>query len=446
MLPLVNILPALHSGEPMHILQGYNTHLMDAIQHQLHKIDAMSPDNMLAKLASSLELANNALKQQLASPAFKEMRKQHQARKKVIVACRKKVVILCDNGTEEQRIHEENNLLAMMRSSTCIGTQSGFFTMNSKIKGLYEYTKLVSDYTKEKEDDTKPVTGKAAFTFRRAITLQAGNFNAQHGNKELTNSRGIDALENRKTVSILLRDVYANMDDAIHQALHGELAVVADFYDEIAEPLYLLSKLMKSQDKVTPARKKVMKECLVKIGVAWRKCIDWKKPVFWKMHMAECALVAFVNEHQMCGRASAKGFENLHFDLHILKAMLAPMVNTAHRVTAMAGWQQILLMPGMGEKIDKIQPKKRKKRELYKKSADRRLEENLQVETVSMDVDDGRVEEGYFQLESGNLLSEDFREEYEFCTLKRVPQSWRRAFQNCDDLGSFAMAKAEFLE
>jgi hypothetical protein len=72
----------------------------------------------------------------------------------------------------------------------------------------------------------------------------------------------------------------------------------------------------------------------------------------------ECCLMNFVIKHGVAGQVSTEGFENKHHVMANLKMMLLPMVKMVDRVNKLVQRQAIHLLPGLNEKIDKIQSKK----------------------------------------------------------------------------------------
>jgi hypothetical protein len=67
----------------------------------------------------------------------------------------------------------------------------------------------------------------------------------------------------------------------------------------------------------------------------------------------------FVIKHGVASHVSTEGFENTHHVMANLKMMLLPMVKMVDRVNKLVQRQVIhLLLPGINEKIDKIQSKK----------------------------------------------------------------------------------------
>jgi hypothetical protein len=111
---------------------------------------------------------------------------------------------------------------------------------------------------------------------------------------------------------------------------HTRAAKVKDIMDwwlQLANDLFEICILLKSQSKMTPNRvKKKLKYHIVRYGILWRKQVTWKRPVYWKMHTIECCLMNFVIKHGVASHVSTEGFENTHHVMANLKMMLSPMV------------------------------------------------------------------------------------------------------------------------
>jgi hypothetical protein len=213
-----------------------------------------------------------------------------------------------------------------------------------------------------------------------------------------------------------------------------------DWWLSVAEPLFHMSTIMKSQAKIDGERLRNLKRYITVVGVAWRNKITYKQPVFWKMHTVECALICFVTIHGMCGRVSAEGFERKHYDMSALKTLLAPMVKTSDRVQKISQRQQVSLLPGMAKIIHKMQPKKIGRRGTYRTKTAPRREENLPERE---NVDDW-APDGFFKIESGGYLADVYQTVYNYCHHTMIPDYWKVPFPNCDGLGNFAKLKSEF--
>jgi hypothetical protein len=142
---------------------------------------------------------------------------------------------------------------------------------------------------------------------------------------------------------------------------HTRAAKVKDIMDwwlQLAHNLFEICILLKSQSKMTPNRVKKLRYHIVRYGICWRKQVTWKRHVYWKMNTMECCLMNFVIKHGVASHVSTEGFENTHHVMANFKMMLSSMVKMVDQVNKLVQRQAIHLLPGLNEKIDKIQSKK----------------------------------------------------------------------------------------
>ncbi len=114
---------------------------------------------------------------------------------------------------------------------------------------------------------------------------------------------------------------------------------------------------MKSQEKMTPERIQLLKKFLVLYALKYGERVTWKNPIFWKVHVSLCCFVNFCEKTGMGGRASAEGFENKHYLMGVIKAMMKPIVNTGIRVAKQVQRQQIFLIPNAAKKPNMVESK-----------------------------------------------------------------------------------------
>jgi hypothetical protein len=316
-------------------------------------------------------------------------------------------------------------------------TISKYAEMTAKVKGANEFLKLMKDNDKK---DKKETLEHAEFLFLNCIRQYAGYFNKEHGGMELTNARGIQALEHRQNI----HQQVCEQAHAANLVMNAKVKEVMDWWLMMADILYDISLTMKSQKKTIGDRLYQLKCNVVKYGVAWRKKITWKKPVFWKMHILECCVVPFADKHGMCGRGSTEGFENKHHEMSKLKAMLAPMANTGQRVQKLSQRQQMHLLPGLESLFEKIRNAKKiyGKRGPYKKSSGRaRHEEDAPIFHHQDESDDVPV--GCFKTELG-ILPIGFAEFYNFYKRDLAPNEWIEGIEKAESLGSKAKAEMRY--
>jgi hypothetical protein len=316
---------------------------------------------------------------------------------------------------------------------------SGFTTMTARIKGGKEMATLLKGASKTKS--ALGLLDEAEFIFHRALKQFSGAINKQHGQIELTNGRGINALEKRHEIYRMVCKAYPSDPDCA-----VKVKEIMDWWLELANDLYGMAVILKSQKKVTPERANTVKAHLVRYGIRWRKVITWKCPVYWKMHMFECCLMNFIKKHGVAGRVSAEGFENKHHAMANLKSMLSPMVKTSHRVNKLVQRQSIHLLPGLDEKLDKIESQKKRtgRRGPYNVSGRTRNIEEIETIIDEEDMDDRNVE-GYFWTLSNFLLPIELQDVYNIYERSKVPDEWHSAFESSELLADGAKFESSFL-
>ena len=307
--------------------------------------------------------------------------------------------------------------------------------MTAKIKGANEFLKMVKDDNDKK--DKKETLEHAEFLFLNCIQQCAGCFNKEHGGLELTNARAIQALENRKKIHTRA----CEQAHATNPDLSAKVKEVINWWLVMADILHPVSLALKSQQKVAGERLCQLKLNTAKHGVAWRKKVTWKNPVFHKLHSLECMIVAFAVRHGFIGRGGAEGFENKHYEMAKLKVMLAPMANTGQRVNKLSQRQQMHLLPGLESIFEKIRNAKKTcgKRGPYKKTIGRaRTEEDA---PISHDQDQSdNVPAGWFKTALG-ILPIEFAEFYNFYKRNLAPDEWIEGIEKAANLGSKAKAE-----
>jgi hypothetical protein len=250
--------------------------------------------------------------------------------------------------------------------------------------------------------------------FYRSVKQHAGaNFNKARGGDsvELTNNRGIKALERRQEIASITSKAF----EKSNPVLNAQVKAVIDWWLQQADELYEISTLLKSQKKFTPDRIQKFKRHVLKHGVAWRARVTWKEtgPVFWKMHALECAFVNFAIKHGFGGRVSTEGFENKHFLMHRLKAMLSSVLSTSHRIQKLSQRQQIHLIASVAPVFDRLQRAKEARstgpRGAYGRGQTRNNEELPDLPEGNNSTEDN-CPEGYFKTTTEYLLPNDLRE------------------------------------
>jgi hypothetical protein len=313
---------------------------------------------------------------------------------------------------------------------------SGFGFMNRLIKGGKEMLSLIESGPTNKR---LRKLNQPEYLFLQSVRKYAGSFNKQHGSMELTHGRGMNALEHREAIYTLTCEGIKDDDDINKK----KVKEVMDWWLKMAGYLLEISKFSKSQKKATDERLKNFKLNLVRYGVAWRKRIRYKNPVFWKMMVAECAFVSWVSWTRISGKGDAQGFENKHHQMNGMRALLASMVNTGQRVAKLSQRQQIFLFHEISEKMEFIENKTERtgKRQPYKTKgkSTRALEDVDALESDELDQE-------FIELENGGLLPEEMSAFYNFYKRSHMPEEWYEPIQNFVSLGSKAKNEARYFE
>jgi hypothetical protein len=311
--------------------------------------------------------------------------------------------------------------------------------MTARIKGGKEMVTALKGASKT--NNGIELLDEAEFIFHRALKQFSGSINKQHGAMELTNARGVNALEKRHEIHRMVCKAYPG--DPPRAAMVKD---IMDWWLQLANDLFEISIILKSQGKMTPHRVKKLKYHLVRYGIRWRKRVTWKCPVFWKMHTMECCLMNFVIKHGLAGRVSTEGFENKHHVMANLKTMLSPMVKTVDRVNKLVQRQAIHLLPGLNERIEKIQSKKVRtgRRGPYNVSGRTRNSEEV-VSILDEENRDDEEVDGYFRTLSNFLLPNELQDIYNIYQQRMVPDEWQSAFDSSALLGNKAKKDSAYL-
>lgn len=301
-----------------------------------------------------------------------------------------------------------------------ISIETGFGDNNRKERGLNNFVKTIKESLAKK--DTQACASQAEFLFLQSMRRYAGHFNKQHGSIELTNSRGMQALANAATIRELTCSPF--VDDA---GKHAKVTQVMDWWFFMAEILYDIGKILKSQAKFTEEKLEQYDCLLAKYGISWRQRITWKRgtAVFFKLHCMECSFRRFAMKYGMTGRASTEGFENTHYHLTALGNMLSRIVKTQHRVEKLSQRQQVSLLPELSKPFEKLgrMSKTGMTRGPYNTKASPRIEEDVEVEPDSED-EDNTDPDGFFSTDNDGLLPESFADIYNLFKKSKTPESW----------------------
>ena len=163
---------------------------------------------------------------------------------------------------------------------------------------------------------SKRPRGLLEFVLNKSIELFSGAFMAEHSGFEQTNGRALKSLEKFKEIASVCVASY----ESTHP-LHNQVKERFAEYEVVAEKLYTLCKLMKSQKKLSCEE---FDAAVAHFIDAWNTTFP-NVPYFNKLHFVMVHLPLFVKEYGFCGRASGESHESVHARIARIKACIKRM-------------------------------------------------------------------------------------------------------------------------
>ena len=450
-------------GDPLHLHGGILTHLneltldmLKAVKLQSHQNTASEATEMTTGWAESKIEAAVVIAKQVSSLQKTEDYKLGAKSCKLLQKLQKEKAkefeqVIADGSADEIIEMKRRELEDCTNKVEAAFELTGVGIMNMKIRGANKFLKLVGyNKTKAGKKQSKKLKeigelNEAEYLFKQAVRTYAGQFLVQHGPVELTCIRGMLALERRQDIARAVSAAYAETD----QEANHEVKKIMDWFLEIAEHLYEMGLLMKSQQKMTEERIKKLELHIANYLKLWYAKFEElglkKSPLFWKLHVLLCCFVQFCRKYGIGGRASTEGFENVHFWLNKLRALMAPVVNTRQRVSKISQRNQMFLHSGLQRKLKKVKNATKnlgKKRGPYKTSKLAKNQEDIVVGDTSDDVQIVNVP-GFSLTGEGDLLPESVIDLENLLQSQKVPASFYSYFSNNDDLGGKAKLEVQ---
>jgi hypothetical protein len=440
--PLLHIdddLLYLHNGEPMHVSQGLMTHLTKETATQMELIEMNGEDDFIFNLTVQVEEHITLMDDLKDSVGYKKARTAYSKADRLVKTKHNQYKQAVDDDEEEEDVIDEyfKEFEDAASKRDELGEQNEYVSMMKMIQGGLELKSLMIIFNKSKKKNFN----KAAYIFMKAVKTFAGDFNKGHGVHELTNMLGIRALEQRQKI----------YDTVVDGCNSPAVTVVMHWWLECANLLYVISIMLKTQDKLVEDDVCKLKDLVVDYVYAWRAQLETyvsenQNPIFWKMHMLCCGLIEFVEITGMAGRCSAEGFENKHYVMNKIKRLMAPIALDKLRCEKLSQRQQSCLIPGIAD-VQNFFDRADKKvstgiRGPYKSRGTRtKLLENLPLRaTVEEDAEDG-----YFVSSQGNLIPDNLADMYAFMIYGKVPEEWAQAFHDSSSLGTKAANAAPYI-
>ena len=153
---LMAVHPDFHSGDLLHMSQGYMTHLTEEMVKLLAAIDQKSTESLAKRMKLEVATANEDATGIEKSEAYRAANIRHNQLMRDVKSWENDLDRLKNKQVSPAEIAEANRKLATAKkavSEHCIS--SCFGLMNSKIKGLRDFAKIVTDYLKAKGTHSK---------------------------------------------------------------------------------------------------------------------------------------------------------------------------------------------------------------------------------------------------------------------------------------------------
>ncbi|KAL7531358.1 hypothetical protein ACHAWF_003733 [Thalassiosira exigua] len=148
---------------------------------------------------------------------------------------------------------------------------------------------------------------------------------------------------------------------AASNPLHLQVTELFNEYPDLAQKLYLLCQLMKSQEKLNPD---AFDAAALDFILAWNAVFP-EEPYFNKLHFVMMHLPDFVEEYHICGRASAESRGSVYVRFSRRKESVSRMVSTVQRYKTLFSRSVTNLRGGIAEKQAVVREKKENKRGKY---------------------------------------------------------------------------------
>ena len=269
------------SVDEMHARQGLMTHLTTELYLQLQRVEIEGEDEITDFLIEDIKKYIEETEKIKKSPEFKKKGADSKKAEKEVEADYKKYTDAIANGLppdEIDRLCADFEDLATDRDD--IGDQpKGYMNMCKIVNGGKE---LLEALQKSKKRNS---FNKVVFVFMKALKLYAGDIYRGHDVHKLTAMQGMRALEHRQKIYDIVVDSCNNDEEVVN---------IMKWWLEYAGLLYLISLIMKSQEKLSDEKLNKFKDLLADYVNKWiaqlNNCTD-KNPIFRKLHMILCGLV-----------------------------------------------------------------------------------------------------------------------------------------------------------
>lgn len=298
-----------------------------------------------------------------------------------------------------------------------------------------EHLRNGAQFFKERIDaymKSKKAKGKAQHNFRVAIQCTGCTYQKQHGGMQLSNADGVSLLEQWNWVIKTVSEAYEPGSDR-----QREVRKLMIESKSIADPLFEVAKLMKSQCKWTPRMLEDYDKQAAAVFSHWRGLFP-DKNVFPKLHDMVQHVPEFISEHGMYGRCSEESLEGYHVkhkqEFGNLKSMKDPALRTDvgdRRLQIGNDPRQEALLAMVKAGVEGP------KRGSY--NGEPKRNQSIIIRKSARSAIDGIVEVG-----RGMTIKESWIVVYRMAVASEVPDSWNQNISKRDDLDDRQKAEARY--
>ena len=220
--------------------------------------------------------------------------------------------------------------------------------------------------------------------------------------------------------------------------LQSQVKDLFEEYQDLAKKLYVLCRLMKSQDKLDS---ETFDDAVLDFIIAWNSVFP-DIPYFNKLHFVMMHLPDFVEDWEICGRASAESHESVHARFARRKANVSRMVSTVQRYKTLFSRSVANLRDGIAEKQAIINKKKGNKRGKYNTTRATKRDDRIDFYSSIFAGTETVHNEVFLILIDGSRLPERYRNQYLFVKVGRAPDSWAQCFADSKMLSAAKVEQA----
>ncbi|CAB9529029.1 hypothetical protein SEMRO_2382_G325600.1 [Seminavis robusta] len=314
--------------------------------------------------------------------------------------------------------------------------KSGMAAWSAVLKAASELSLSGNKFIKD--SGSKP-EGEASYLFYQSICVDGGvRFNVEHSGLELTNANGIKVLSQQDIIAKRVEKAY--IQEETHN-LQSEVRAVMATWRRLAALLLELSRTMKRQSKLSEEEISRFKQCAIEYGREWTSMIPGKDNVFNKLHTLIAHLTTFAEVHKTIGLVNEESFEATHPRAQTISNHLKSMVSTEGKV------DKIVQRFSLGLHSDyqmtrtalqderKTGPRKLKDGDRYKVSHRTRQQDIAPICNSTSPSMCLLPQELVRVATNQAVVKKEWHDYYNYLVCGRVPDGWRRAFGDDDNIG-----------